>query len=373
MSLDESVLGECMRNIAERHGLVIEREEDRPGPGLGLIFHASWGELPVTIDVTHVRYPHSEDRRYHVFVRLTLGQLEGTAQRWEFIQRERMGLQLSGGDGWLVLGTGRGTGEAVVLDDLDVLFELAGQLRHELVRERSNGESDLWRDWPFESLEQKGEPSRRWLAKHVLETIAFVGFIAVAGGLFVYVVGKNIHWIAAVVLSLLGLALCTYITRSVWRILLRQMSVRGIVEEAHRLLGSLVVFDSLEAVKTVPTRNLGYLIAGNMKKDYLPVRVNGMGVDAQSSALGLSLRLHVYDVEWHHTTLEQCRILPDTWAWVEVTGRSEQIPRVPRWSREERRAERVRWLFDSVELAEGELGRHLVRLGELSRTAGAYR
>jgi hypothetical protein len=94
----------------------------------------------------------------------------------------------------------------------------------------------------------------------------------------------------------------------------------------------------------------------------------------KSRAHPIRLEADLCVVKWPQGTHEDCRLLPDRWLLVDLTGPNAEMSRVPSGPRETRRDGHARWLFTGEELDRGladELLRGLVKPAE--GASGPYR
>jgi hypothetical protein len=97
--------------------------------------------------------------------------------------------------------------------------------------------------------------------------------------------------------------------------------------------------------------------------------------NARPGTLNVDLRIKLHTVRWPEGAVAEYRLIPDTWAAVEISGPEETLSRVPSERREYRVPSRIRWLYSGEELAQGDLATTLSQAAALISAAsqGPYR
>lgn len=96
-------------------------------------------------------------------------------------------------------------------------------------------------------------------------------------------------------------------------------------------------------------------------------------LSATSSSPPLRLEADLCQVRWPEGTIEECRIVPDRWLLLEVTGSDEDLARLPSGMREDRSKGKVRWVFTGEEMDAGRAEGLFLSLCGAQSGVGPYR
>jgi len=310
-----------------------------------------------------------EARSWAQFARLDVGTHDGPPTRWGVVEGGA-GVQVALGATWTSVCSGFHPARypsAKRIQRLEPLFVVANKLWP-----GAEGDAEIARegDWPLRALEDVRLRPTRYLAPTgggllATGTAATVATVTLGG------LAASLLWMPAVVATVVGGAMLG--TAAFSRLALLRSLASG--RETHQVLRTSGAFTDVDPVASGTAENLWVLI--RQRSGYLAGKAKGATAlfGAQSKEPMLQARVRIDRVSWPTDTLPLCRVIPDCWATVELTGAPEALALAPSWHRTIARGERIGWLFDGDELAAGKLADVVTRLATSLRAAqsGPYR